>query len=136
MKTLLNNKRLTLAMALIFIFALLLITGRVFAVEIQGTQGPLHTITNQGPVNPAISQHLANTNTIYGTQTPNAGIVPNNVKIYGTQLPINNNNVLPAGVQGLQYGPAKSGAGFGVLALEGLGYLFVVKLITLHFNLN
>ena len=38
---------------------------------------------------------------------------------------------LPAGAQGLTASNGNSGV--GVVVLEGLGYLFTVKLLTLHF---
>ena len=44
---------------------------------------------------------------------------------------INLTGTLPAGVQGLTASDGNSGV--GVAVLEGLGYLFTVKLLTLHF---
>lgn len=121
-------KKFILVLSLIFAFA---IAGKAFAgsIALTGTL-PAGYKTN------IMTTPAANNNIRMAQSINMTGQLPANITKGATAaIPaqsINLSGVLPAGVQGLS---ASSGNGqaVGIAALEGLGFLFTVKLLTFHF---
>ena len=123
-------KKLILVLALVFAFA---IAGKAFAAQsiaLTGTLPPggYPQATNPAPAvnnNIRMAQSIALTGQLPTVQQgagATAAIPAQSIALTGT---------LPAGAQGLTASNGNSGV--GVVVLEGLGYLFTVKLLTLHF---
>jgi hypothetical protein len=140
MKTLLDTPKkkrafIIAATAVIILFALLIATGKAQAAQsialtgIMPAAGYQH---NPMPVTPYMSNNIINAaksiNLTGQIQTISKGAGATAAIPAGS---INLTGILPAGAQGLT--ASNGGQGIGVMALEGLGYLFTVKLLTLHF---
>ena len=128
-------KKFVLVLALVFAFTLT--AGKAFAgsIALTGTMpaGGYPQATNPAPA------HVSNNIRMAQAQSINlTGQLPSSVVSAGAgagataAIPsINMTGQLPDGAQGLTANAGNISA--GVAVLEGLGYLFTVKLLTLHF---
>ena len=125
-------KKFILVVVLVFAFALT--AGKAFAAQSIALTGVVPAGGYSQATNPApaqvnndirMAQSIALTGQLPAVQKgagATAAIPAQSINLTGT---------LPAGVQGLTASDGNSGV--GVAVLEGLGYLFTVKLLTLHF---
>ena len=127
-------KKFVLVLALVFAFTAF--AGKAFAAQSIALTGVMPSGGYPQAVNPApaannnirmAAQSIALTGQLPSSIQKGAGgataaIPAQSIALTGT---------LPAGVQGLTASDGNNGV--GVAVLEGLGYLFTVKLLTLHF---
>ncbi len=125
-------KKFVLVLALVFAFAF---AGKAFAAQSIALTGTMPAGGYPQATNPAPAH--VNNNIIAAAQSINlTGQLPTIQKGAGATAAIpagsiNLTGQLPAGAQGLTASDGNIGA--GVAILTGLGYLFTVRLLTLHF---
>ncbi len=128
-------KKFVLVLALVFAFAF---AGKAFAAQSIALTGVIPSGGYPQAVNPAPA-HVSNNIRMAQAQSINlTGQLPSIQKGTGAgataAIPsISMTGQLPNGAQGLTASTSNGNFNVGVAALEGLGYLFTVKLLTLHF---